>query len=160
QQRPECRSRMADVIVEQRLDPNAMVSIRVGILLFQPHGDGIHFGAGLFQIHTGLETRNTVQPWIIAAVLKSWVAGKWPQRRPDAQWAGEHEARWHDANHGISAPAKCDRLIDDSGIASEPVSPQLMAQHDERRRAGLVLFVVEEAPDSGLHPQCREDISR
>src|SRR5215510_13451665 len=88
------------------------------------------------------------------------MAGKRPKRGPDVHPAREHIARWHDANHGISAPANSYRLVDDSCNASEPFSPQLIAQHDERRCAGLVLFVVKDAPDSGLHPQCRQGISR
>src|ERR1700693_4455106 len=78
-------------------------------------------------------------------------------RRPHLRKVRNLEARRHDPGYQIALAVQFDIVAHNSGIRSEMLLPEAMAEHDNIGPAGLIFFGSKPTAQHGLNSQSREE---
>ena len=124
----------------------------------EPRGDRVELCLDLLECDAGLDSR-VDDPAVFAAAPFLGLFGD-GERLPEVVRFGETEILRHHADHGRGVVVERDRLPEHVGAAAERFLPQRVAEDDDRRGAGLVLFGLERAAEHGLHAKRPETIDR
>src|ERR1700687_4700278 len=81
-------------------------------------------------------------------------------RRPHLRKVRKLEARRHDPGYQIALAIQFDVVAHNSGIRSEMLLPEAMAEHDDVGTAGLIFFGSKRATQHGLNAQSRKETRR
>ena len=127
--------------------------------------DGRHRGGGFLQRHSGLQTAEDLQRREDAALLGDPPLGGGPERagrrrHVDVAVGRVLRNRRQHADDGVRPVVHLEGLADDVGVAAKPRAPVLVAQHQHRRGARVVVAVDERATELRADAEHVEEVGR
>ena len=142
----------------QRLHVHPVTLVQLRQLRFEPGGNRIHFRLRLGQRDAVLEPGHDEH--VVPAPIEVKRLGN---RRPDVR-RRVASRRWklevgrHDPDHGIGLATDRHRSADHGSIATEPVAPQPLADHDDLAVARTILIGRKDAAGHRRDAHDREEV--
>jgi hypothetical protein len=157
-QRPEdgAKLRADDAFVERR-DNGRNVLVGVLVLALQLRGDVRELAARLLQAHAVGRASVAHQEPRRAALLPER-GGELGHRHPHFRRERPLHAFRHHADDGDRQRVDADGFSDDAAIAGVAALPDAVADHHDRRRAGLIVFRTKASSERGLLPDDVEPV--
>jgi len=137
------------------------------MLLAESGGDGVHFGLGLLDRHTGFEASDDVVVFMVTIVgsglRESKRDDKFGEFRPtergdNLMWNGK--VLGQDADDGKRLAVDAESLAEDVRIAAVTAGPRAVSQENSRGLSGGVLPEGEEATEAGFRAEHGKEIRR
>jgi hypothetical protein len=152
---PERERHVADELLVERHQGDAVVDVGPGILGLQAGGDGRGLGAGVGERGAGRQSGDPEEEMRAAGHLGD-VEGK---RDPQLPRGREGEPFRHHADHHVRQTAQRDGAAEDLGIGGEAVPPEGIAENGDAMARPL-LVGCEGAAQGRLDAQHREEVVR